>query len=322
MRAESWFSLRICGGFVTFLDERTWEDLRARLPGGCRVMSVLGYGGEATVLHACSEQHPSGIAVKIAHDEEGAERIKNEKEVLGVLRGVPGVVQAFEWERDDPTILTLAIVEGHTMDKFFESGGVTIKQALGLLARLADVLAVVHTRGVVHRDLKPENVIVRSAKKGTSSSSVVLIDFGLGIRIGISPLSGLVSETPAYMSPESFDVTRYPGPAQDLYALGVMLYQVCTGSLPFQGMNLMQVRGQHHVAPIPHLPAEYPSGLGGLLAACLQKRPEHRLADANAFARALREAIAELGSVGDRCLPSYARRAALAQTFVEIQPVS
>lgn len=275
--------------------------LKGRLPPGFQPLSLLGQGGCATVVRATSMRFESEVALKVAHDGRG-EFVKNERDRLYDLRGVPGIARMLESGESPMTYLACEIVYGPTLEAYLKQGNVPLTQALRLIARLADILAGVHDRGIVHRDLKPENALVKTRGQ---SPSLALIDFGLSVRLGRrSSILDRVSGTIAFMAPEAFDLQKLPGFTQDLYALGVILYQTCTGYLPYRGRSAIEVCGKHYNAPIPVLPPEYPARLNSLIAACLQKKVELRLGDARSFAHVLREAIEELGPLGDRCVPN------------------
>lgn len=296
---ESSFFLWVEGGFVVFFDKEVRGRLSVCLPKGVRPVSVLGKGGCAVVVRVqfCGSSQP--VAMKIAL-EGGEEQIKNERNALNDLRGVRGVTQLRELGEDHATCLAYEAVDGRTMEAYFGREFVTLERALRLIARLADVVSDIHSRGIVHRDLKPENVMVRWKKE----SVPVVIDFGLAMRYGRGdPLADHVSGTLGFMAPEAFNAECPPDPARDLYALGVLLYRTCEGTLPFRGMSTVEMYMQHHLVPIPTLPSRYPPGLNDLIGMCLQKSAARRLSDAKVFARALREVIEELGPLGSELIP-------------------
>ena len=280
-----------------FFDEEVLGRLSARLPGGVR--SVLGQGGCGVVVSVQPDGISDEFAMKIAW-KGNEDQIQNERRALECLRGVKGVVRLLERAHEPAPYFTCEIVTGRTMEAYFKRGMVTLERALRLTARLADIVGEIHTRGIVHRDLKPENVIVRWGK----NPAPVVIDFGLAMRFGKEePLPDDVTGTLPFMAPEAFDRKHPPGPAQDLYALGVILYWVCTGTLPFKGGNVAETCARHYLDPIPSLPDAYPARLNELVRLSLEKECLLRISDAKAFARVLREAIEELGSLGSEIIP-------------------
>lgn len=293
---------------------REWERLRERIPLPYLPIGRLGKGGGAQVLRACSASIPSNeVALKVVHDlmgsEEAKDSIRKEARVLQRLRGIPGIIRfvGFEENGGDP-ILVIERVVGCNLGQAREQSFLTLEKALGLLARVADAVALVHQRGVVHGDLKPQNILLTRLPGGIYRPTV--IDFGLAEEVNESEAhhaSRLVSGSPAYMPPEAFDVRFRPGRSRDLYALGVMLFELVTGVLPFQASNISEMYFCHLHAPVPTLaqmrPGVYPERLERLVQFALEKSVRHRLTDAAIFARELREATAELGSLKRMPLP-------------------
>jgi eukaryotic-like serine/threonine-protein kinase len=156
-----------------------------------------------------------------------------------------------------------------------------------LIRKIADGIAYCHEHGVVHRDLKPDNILI------TAASQPVILDFGLaltrkGKRITYPRLSA-VAGTPEYMAPEQVDGQR-GDPRTDLYAIGIMLYEMLAGHPPFEGDNPVAVMGQHVYRPIPRLDQELRSvsePLAAIVVRCLQKKPDDRFPDVRAFLDAL-----------------------------------
>lgn len=157
---------------------------------------------------------------------------------------------------------------------------------LDIAARVADALAHAHAHGVVHRDLKPANILVNLPAR-----VVKLSDFGCAhLSDGERSRSGLIIGSPAYMAPEQIAGAPVDG-RTDLYALGVMLFQMLTGRLPFQADNLGQLLSDISQAPAPGLHTlrpDLPPLLSDILARLLSKRPEQRQADGEQLARELR----------------------------------
>lgn len=282
-----------------FFDEAVLNRLSVGLPGGVRPVSVLGQGGCGIVVRVQSEDIPDEFAMKIAW-KGNEEQIQSERKALEYLRGVSGVVRLLERAHESAPYFTCEMVTGRTMEEHLKHGGVTVESALRLLVRLADTVGEIHTRGIVHRDLKPENVIVRRGRIPLP----VVIDFGVAVRFGMGEsLPDCVTGTPSHMAPEAFELRHPPGPAQDLYALGVILYSICTGTLPFKGENMRQVCAKHYLEPIPSLPGTYPERLNRLVSLSLQKDSRKRISNAKSFGRALQAAIEELGPLGSELIP-------------------
>ena len=156
---------------------------------------------------------------------------------------------------------------------------------LRVCERIAQALAYAHRQGVVHRDVKPANVLVDWPR-----DAVKLADFGLArADDGVQTGTGIVPGTPAYMAPEQL-AGAVPTPRSDLYAVGVMLYQLLSGRLPYEGASMGEWLRQVADQPVPDLRLLRPDLPAGLAAVCtrlLAKQPAERPADGDAVAREL-----------------------------------
>jgi serine/threonine-protein kinase len=300
-------------GFVD--DLARWEYLKARVPQGYEPIGTLGSGGGAAVLHARSTRFSSEVAIKIAHEERGddhitnlrREAIRSEARVLEKMRGVRGVVtlRGCEETAHGP-VLVLERIEGRSLTAYMRHSPITLGQALRLLARAAEVVDAIHGRGVIHRDLKPDNLLV-VAGPGRYLRPIV-IDFGLA-RFREAASDTYVSGSPHYMAPEAFDpLHAEEGVERDIYALGVMLFEMCTGRKPFHGDTIHMIYGQHALTTPPRLRDLYPAagysdGLEALVRVSLAKSRRKRLCDAMAFARVIHDEISHLGPVAEMPLP-------------------
>lgn len=181
--------------------------------------------------------------------------------------------------------LTMAYVDGKPLSKLIaNSGGLTVASSLMLIRKIAMALQVAHDAGIVHRDLKPSNIMVRN------DFEPVIMDFGLARRDreGEAELTqqGAIFGTPAFMAPEQVEALHDQiGPATDLYAVGVILYQMLTGRLPFQG-NTASIFGQI-VSKQPDPPSffrrDLPEDLDRVCLRCMRKLPEQRYANSREF---------------------------------------
>jgi serine/threonine protein kinase/WD40 repeat protein len=276
-----------------------------RLPekfGRYRILRQLGAGGMGVVYLAHDTELDRLVALKVPHSAgdgpEALERFHREARAAatlthpnlcpvydaGVIEGVP--------------YLTMAYVEGRTLAEFLRSGPApALAWSAALVRKIALAMAHAHDRGVIHRDLKPANVMLDRYGEPT------VMDFGLARRS--TPHDphltqyGAVLGTPAFMSPEQVrgDVQTL-GPATDVYSLGVVLYELLTGQLPFQG-PFGQVLVQIQNSP-PRRPSELHPGVGRPLEeVCLKalaKRPEDRFPSMTALAEALAPGIEDRGS--------------------------
>ncbi|MCA9791657.1 MAG: serine/threonine protein kinase, partial [Candidatus Eremiobacteraeota bacterium] len=176
-------------------------------------------------------------------------------------------------------------VEGETLRSFLERGKPPIPDALRLTRELLDGLAYAHHNGIVHRDIKPENLLL------DADGQLIISDFGVALATQGTTLTrtGFMPGTPDYMSPEQLS-DKAVGPPSDLYAVGVVLYEMLTGQTPFAADNVAEVI-QRQVYQLPHPPSyrnlEIGPELDAFVLKALEKRPEDRFGSAAAMSAAL-----------------------------------
>jgi serine/threonine protein kinase/CheY-like chemotaxis protein len=220
--------------------------------------------------------------------DQSMERFLQEFEIL---RGVhhPNIVRIYDLGvTDDHLYLAMEyFARGDLRKRMYE--GLTARQSLGYARDLAYALEAIHEVGIFHRDLKPGNVMLRD------DGSIALIDFGLAKHVALKMEvtdKGLIFGTPHYMSPEQGHGKPIDG-RSDIYALGVMLFEMLTGRKPYDAENHMAILVHHAKAPIPRLP-ERLSSLQHLVDLLLAKDPDDRPATANDAAKILGAALIAL----------------------------
>ena len=259
-----------------------------------RVLSLLGSGGMGQVFRVEDATSGQALALKVlrpldADDSDRVRRFQREIQILTRIRH-PAVLHILDWgESAAGLYLVTELVDGEDLKAAIRSRGAwPAVDAAALGATLAEALAAAHAQGIVHRDVKPNNVMI--ARDG----SVRLLDFGLargtGIDLTTLTRTGTILGTPGYMSPEQFDAHGVDE-RSDLYSLGVVLFEVLTGRLPFTGQTPIAVALAHktETPPLPRtLRPGIPAWLERVVLRCLEKDPARRFATATELAAALR----------------------------------
>lgn len=270
--------------------------------GRYEVVSRIARGGMATVYLAVDRRLDREVALKVMHPHlaEGTSgstfvaRFRREARTAARLTH-PGLVGVYDQGVDGETsYLTMEYVEGTNLRRrIAEEGALTVRESLRVLESVLDALAAAHRAGLVHRDVKPENVLLMS-----DDDRVRLGDFGLARAVTevTSTTTGTVLGTVAYLAPEL--VTHGASDARtDVYACGVLLYEMLTGRQPFTGETPIQVAFQHVSSEVPApstLVDWLPSEVDELVAALAARDPDDRPVDATAACQLLRRTRAEL----------------------------
>ncbi len=225
---------------------------------------------------------------RLAGDEELVERFRREARSAASLSH-PNIVPVFDWgpTGDGTYYIAMEYLPGGTLkDHIRRKGALSPAAAVGVALQIAEALSAAHWKGVIHRDIKPQNVLV------TDSGDVKVTDFGIARAANHSTLTrtGSILGTAHYVSPEQA-MGEPVGPRSDLYSLGVVLYEMLTGDVPFDaetpiGIAMKHVNGR--LVPPRDLNPEVPARLDALTVKLLSKDPEDRPPDAEALAEALR----------------------------------
>src|SRR5829696_8520027 len=260
--------------------------MRGKIVDGRYVLGAfLGSGGMGEVYLAHDEVLDRDVALKVlrshyAGDSEFAERFLREARSAASLshRNIVQVYDRGETE-DGISYIAMEYVPGGTLkEKIDERGSLGVREAAGVAAQISLALEAAHERGVIHRDIKPQNVLV------TSSGDLKVTDFGIARAASAvtSSASSTVFGTAGYISPEQA-MGEPVGPASDLYSLGVILYEMLTGELPFTADNSIAVCMKHVTEPLrppKQLNPSIPEGMDALVVKLLAKDPANRYASA------------------------------------------
>ena len=250
-----------------------------------RVDAVVAHSGMSTLYRATDLKTGQQVALKVPHDEMEAdpvlvERFEREQQI-GQQLDHPGIVKTYDGEQRSRLYMVIEWVEGRLLRSILnEDRKLQIERAVALTVKICDALDYMHKRGVVHRDLKPENIMVGD------DDSIKLIDFGIAMKedarrltyVGSSPILG----TPDYIAPEQVKGQR-GDQRSDIYALGVMLYEMLTGTTPFTGPNPLAVMNERLLVdprPSRSLNPQISPQLEEILFRALERDPRHRYATA------------------------------------------
>jgi serine/threonine-protein kinase len=268
--------------------------------GRYTIVKRLGSGGMADVYCAEDNQLGRRVALKVlyarfAEDDEFVERFRREASSAAGLQHqhVVSVYDRGEWE--GTSYIAMEFVDGRTLKQIITAEApMDPVRAIDLAVQVLKAARFAHRRGVIHRDLKPHNVIVEE-QSGQPHAKVA--DFGIA-RAGASDMTqtGSIMGTAQYLSPEQAQGHAVT-PRSDLYSIGICLYEMLTGRIPFDGESAVTIAlKQVNETPVPpsHFNAAVPAPLEDAVLRALAKDPDERFSDADAFIHALEEARAQI----------------------------
>jgi serine/threonine-protein kinase len=272
------------------------------------IVRPLGEGGMGAVYLAHQESLDRDVALKVLKHLSGDDeaRFVREGRILATM-SCPNIIAVFDAGMDGSIpYLVCELVVGETLLERITRERLTLRSALELSGGVAAALTYAHARGVLHRDVKPGNVFV------TREDAVKLGDFGLAREEaggGTLTAAGTIMGTPSYMAPEQVQGQR-AGPAADQYALGVMTFELVSGSLPFVARSPMEIAMKRLEVEPPSLALRcpgLPSGVTALVSRALSRDPVDRWPSVAAFGDEVSRILERLGPAGDRAYRPVAR---------------
>jgi len=273
-----------------------------KLIGRYEVKSEIGRGGMATVYHAYDPRFERDVAIKVLpmvflHDPQFRIRFEREAKMIALLEH-PAIVPVYDFgEEGGQPYIVMRYMSGASMTERLQGGPLTLAETAQLVSRMAPALDAAHARNIIHRDLKPGNILF------DQYGNAHLSDFGIA-RIVIEGSATMTGEailgTPAYMSPEQIQGDKKIDGRSDIYALGVLIFQMLSGQTPYQSDTPARVMMMHVLEPVPDLLKvrdDLPAGVEAVIAKAMAKAPEDRYSNAAELAADL-EAIVHGGPGG------------------------
>ena len=297
------------------------------LRGKYEILEKIGEGGMATVYRAHHLHLKEDLAIKVVSprllgDKEFLDRFQHEAVITRRLRHPNAVrLDDFDLTEDGRPFIVMEYVRGQSLRSvLLKSGFMPVPRALDVARQVALALGAAHALGIVHRDIKPDNVLLIT--QGDGSDLVKVLDFGIAkiyeagneTKSGYTPTkTGIVLGTPQYLSPEQARGEKGPNVdgRADLYALGVMLYEMLTAELPFNSETSIGLL-MHHLQTIPtpphiHRPElQIPEAVSAILMKAMEKDRTNRFQTGEEFAAALEQAKSYAASTSSGDRPSTA----------------
>jgi len=257
-----------------------------------QLLDIVARSGMATIFRARDTENDRIVALKVPHLQYAADIVFHQRfvreEQIGLRLDHPGIIKIFPPKEKSRLYLVMEYVEGELLSaRLQRERPLPIRTAVDFALQIADVLVYLHDRNVVHRDLKPENIMILRAER------IKLMDFGIAMDASLRKMtwSGLSQSmgTPDYMAPEQIKGQR-GSVRTDLYSLGIILFEMLTGTVPFSGDNVyaaMQAKLLENPIPPRRLRPEVSPQFEEIVLHALERNPGDRFPSALEFLDAL-----------------------------------
>ena len=286
------------------------------------IRGEVGRGGMATVFHAYDPRFERDVAIKVLpreflHDPQFRVRFEREAKTIALIEH-PAIVPVYDFgDEDGQPYIVMRYMSGGSLSDRINKGPLTISEVADMISRLAPALDAAHSKGVIHRDMKPANILYD--QYGNS----FLSDFGiarLAQATSATLTGGAILGTPAYMSPEQVQGGVDIDGRSDIYSLGVILYQILAGKVPYQANTAAKLMMMHILEPVPHITdakVELPAAFNTVIEKAMAKNPDDRYQTTVEMAQAVELAAhgADMPTIitpagEDEAIPTHHRPAA------------
>lgn len=268
------------------------DDLIGKQLGQFEILEEIGRGGMATVYRARQKSMNRIVAVKVLprhlmHDPGFYERFEREVDVIAHLEH-PHILPIYDYGQEDGVpYIAMRFLGGGSMDQLIRRGVHNIEDLEKPIRQIGQALDYAHQQGVIHRDIKPGNIML------DENGNAYLSDFGIARVLGSELTGSMIVGTPAYMSPEQANGLAIDGRA-DIYAMGVVLFELITGREPYQAETPMAVLLKHINEPMPPISSyrsDVPQQVQDVISICTAKDPNDRFPSASDMAKAFSAAL-------------------------------
>ena len=259
------------------------------------VLSKIGAGGMADVYKGRDQMLNRYVAIKVLkkqykEDENFVRKFRSEAQAAAGLIH-PNIVNVYDvGEDDDLYYIVMELVEGITLKRFIEKKGrLDVKEAIGIGVQIAQGMQAAHDNSIIHRDIKPQNIII------SKDGKVKVTDFGIAKAATSNTITSNVMGSVHYTSPEQAR-GGYSDEKSDIYSLGVTLYEMLSGKVPFEGESTVTVALAHiqdEAVPLQQLDPNIPLSLSKIVQKCMQKKPDMRYMSSAALISDLKRSLSE-----------------------------